>query len=234
MTTPESTEQKLFQDTIRAFEAEIANVGAHLHFDSAARVTYAKEIQRISMELSSQAKSGAITWAEAAKQTNETRNAVMDIIRNRSTPVGMALAQRMKAEGKTLNELIARKTMQIHGKGVNFNNLSVSEQNRIYAEIVKSAGRSNPRVTATMQNAGRAGRGLIFLSVALSVYNVAVAENKTQAAVREVAITGAGIGGGIAGGALAGLACGPGAPVCVTVGAFIGGGLAAFGMSWIW
>jgi hypothetical protein len=30
------------------------------------------------------------------------------------------------------------------------------------------------------------------------------------------------------------LACGPGAPVCVTVGAFVGGALAAFGVSLLW
>lgn len=54
-----------------------------------------------------------------------------------------------------------------------------------------------------------------------------------QAYSKEIVITGAGIGG-IAGGALAGLACGPGAPVCVTVGAFVGGALAAFGVSITW
>jgi hypothetical protein len=37
------------------------------------------------------------------------------------------------------------------------------------------------------------------------------------------AAMGAGIGGGMGGGALAGLLCGPGAPVCVAVGAFVGG-----------
>jgi len=81
-----------------------------------------------------------------------------------------------------------------------------------------------------MRTLSRAGRGLIVLSVAVSVYNVATSEQPGQTAVREAAVTGAGIGGGIAGGALAGLACGPGAPVCVTVGAFVGGALAAFGV----
>jgi hypothetical protein len=33
----------------------------------------------------------------------------------------------------------------------------------------------------------------------------------------------------MAGGAAAGLACGPGAPVCVAVGVFVGGALAALG-----
>ena len=63
---------------------------------------------------------------------------------------------------------------------------------------------------------------------------VAAAQRDAGAARRELAVTGAGIGGGIAGGALAGLACGPGAPVCVTVGAFVGGALAAFGVDFFW
>lgn len=74
----------------------------------------------------------------------------------------------------------------------------------------------------------------IFVSVAISVYTIATADNKFDAAGKEIAVTGASIAGGIAGGALAGLACGPGAPVCVTVGAFVGGALAAFGVSAIW
>jgi len=124
--------------------------------------------------------------------------------------------------------------MEIHGNGVQFERLSTSEKNRIYERIVRSAGRSNADVTTLTRRLGTAGRGLVVLSVALSVYNVAVAENKTQAAGREAVSMGAGIAGGIGGGALAGLACGPGAPVCVTVGAFVGGALAAFGVSWFW
>ncbi len=50
----------------------------------------------------------------------------------------------------------------------------------------------------------------------------------------EATAASAGIGGSIAAGALAGLACGPGAPVCVTIGAFVGGALAALGAGFIW
>jgi len=71
-------------------------------------------------------------------------------------------------------------------------------------------------------------------SLSLSVYNIATSDNKIVTAKRELTATGAGIGGGIAGGAMAGLACGPGALVCVTVGAFVGGTLSAFGTSFIW
>lgn len=89
-------------------------------------------------------------------------------------------------------------------------------------------------VRQVMHRFSRLGRGLLFTSVALSVYTVATVKDRGQAAGRELAVAGAGIGGGVLGGALAGLACGPGAPVCVAVGAFVGGAAAAFGMDSRW
>ena len=225
---------ELFEATIRGLESEIANVGVHATLDSEARRAYTKQIFAMSSELRLSASSGKISWLTAATQAQDTRNIVMEVIRSRSTPVGLAMAQRLKKEGKTLNELVARKTQQLHGRGAVFTGLSKVDQNKVYSEIVKSAGKSNPKVTAQMKTSSYAGRGLIFLSIALSVYTVATAENKFDAAGKEIVITGAGIGGGIAGGAAAGLICGPGAPVCVTVGAFVGGGLAAFGIGMIW
>ena len=69
----------------------------------------------------------------------------------------------------------------------------------------------------------RAGRGLVALSIAVAVYNIATADDPMRQTGREVAVTGGGLAGGATGGALAGLACGPGAPVCVTIGVFVGG-----------
>jgi hypothetical protein len=227
-------DRELFEASIRALESEIANIGVHLTIDAEARRAYSKQILAMSSELRLSANTGKISWSAAASQAQEARNAIMEVVRSRSTPVGLAMAQQLKREGKTLNELVARKTQQLYGKNVTFNALSKAQQNNVYSEIVKSAGKSNPKVTATMKRLSHAGRGLIFLSIALSVYTVATAENKFDAAGKEIAITGAGIGGGIAGGAAAGLACGPGAPVCVTVGAFVGGALAAFGVSMFW
>ncbi|EMR38433.1 hypothetical protein [Vibrio harveyi] len=115
-----------------------------------------------------------------------------------------------------------------------FNDLTLEQKNKVYSEIVKSSGKSNPDVNRLMKNISSAGRGLIVLSIGLSVYTITSSEKKLETAGREALVAGAGIGGGIAGGAIAGLACGPGAPVCVSVGAFIGGTLAAFGVSIAW
>lgn len=222
-------DRKLFDSALRALEAEIANVGAHLALDASARQFYTRQIRAMADELRVQVQSGRLTWAQAAEQANVARNGIMEVVRSRSTPVGRAMAEQLKRQGKTLNELVARKTVQLFGSKAVFERLPDSDKNKVFAEIVSAAGKSNPKVTSTMRTLSRAGRGLIVLSVALSVYAVLTADDKTRVAGREVVVTTAGIGGGIAGGALAGLACGPGAPVCVAVGAFIGGALAAFG-----
>lgn len=227
-------DERLLDDAIAGFEAQLANVGAHLSIDGSARAQYQRLIGAMADDLRQQARAGHITWAQAAERANEARNAVMETLRARSTPAGRALAERLKGEGRTLNELIARKVTQLHGPDAKFARLAPSQQNAVYAEIVKSAGKSNPKFTSWMRQFGTAGRGLLVLSLAVSIYQIATAEDRLVAARREVAVTGAGIGGGIAGGALAGLACGPGAPVCVTAGAFVGGVLAACGVSLLW
>lgn len=227
-------EQKRFEDAIRALQSEISTSGAFLTIDAAARRTYARQIARMAASLRAEVGAGRLTWAQAAEQAQEARNAVMDVVRRRSTPVGRAIAERLKREGRTLNELVGRKTQQLYSTRATFERLSDQQKNRVYAEIVKSAGKSNPRVTLSMRRLSYAGRGLLFVSIAVSVYTVATAENKAAAAGRELTVTGSGMGGGAVGGALAGLACGPGAPVCVTVGAFVGGALAAFGVSLLW
>ena len=227
-------EDEVFERAMDALRADVANLGAHLALDASARSAYAQLIGRMSEELRNEVARRHMTWAQAAEQAQVARNAIMETIRARSTPVGRAMAESLKSQGKTLNELIARKTLQLYGNSAVFSKLSVDKQNAVYAEIVQSAGRSNPRVTSNMQRLSRAGRGLLILSLAISVYNVASSEDKAGTARHEVAITGAGIAGGVAGGALAGLACGPGAPVCVTVGAFVGGALAALGVDALW
>lgn len=229
-----SDDEILFDRTVQSIEAQITGAGAHLTIDSKARITYTTEIRRMSNRLRADVIAGRISWADAAREAQETRNLIMEFIRGRSTPVGRALAQRMKRKGYSLSQLIAEKTVQIHGDKTLFSSLSKTQQNAIYASIVKSAGNSRAEVTQAMTRVSYAGRGLLFVAPALSIYQIATAENKVDAVKKELTMNTASVAGGIAGGALAGLACGPAAPICVTVGAFVGGALAALGTSYIW
>jgi len=95
----------------------------------------------------------------------------------------------MKAQGKTLNELIAYKTKSLYGDKVNFNNLSVSQKNSVYSTVVQSAGKSNHEVNIKMQRFSGAGRGLIFLSLAVAVYQIYEAEDRVLETQRQLAIS---------------------------------------------
>lgn len=49
-----------------------------------------------------------------------------------------------------MNQLIARQTRKLYGNTKLFSRLPGAKQNAIYAEIVTSAGKSNPAVTRAM------------------------------------------------------------------------------------
>lgn len=225
-----ANDRSSFEHAAAAVQGDIAHAAFVASYEPTVRAAYQRAITALIDELREEAMRGRISWRAAAEQAQEARNLVMESMRGRSTPIGRAMAEQLKKKGRTLNELIARYTIEKFGPGAVFDRLTPAQKNAVYAEVVDAAARSNPRVNAQMLRWSRAGRGLIVLSVAVSVYNVATADDHLEAAGREVAVTGAGIAGGVAGGALAGLACGPGAPVCVTVGAFVGGALAAFGV----
>ena len=222
-------DRQAFDEAVRALRADVTAAAAMLTWDGAVRAEYQRAIAEVEAELNGEVRSGRLTWRGAAEKAVELRNDTMELMRLRSTPPGRALAEAMKSQGRTLNELIARRTMELF-PGKAFKALTQAEQDEVFAAIVASAGRARPRINVLMLRASRAGRGLLVLSLAISVYNIATAEDHWAAAGHEAAVTGAGIAGGVAGGALAGLACGPGAPVCVTIGAFVGGAAAAFGV----
>jgi len=106
-----------FDNAIKALEAQLASAGAHLTIDSSARLAYSGEVKKMAEQLRRDAASGRITWASAAQQAQKTRNLVMEIIRGRSTPVGRAFAQKLKANGHSLNDLVAKQTVRTHGTG---------------------------------------------------------------------------------------------------------------------
>lgn len=226
--------KKKLERAIATLQGDVNAASGVLYVDPKLRLEYSRRIKAMSDDLYAKASRGIISWEKAAEEANQTRNLLMELIRYRSTPVGKALAQKMKAQGKTLNELIAYKTKSLYGDKVNFNNLSVSQKNAVFSAVVQSAGKSNHEVNIKMQRLSGAGRGLIFLSLAVAVYQIYEAEDRVLETQRQLAISSAGIAGAWGGGALAGLMCGPGAPVCVVIGAFVGGAIAAWEISGFW
>jgi hypothetical protein len=172
-------------------------------------------------------RSQRLTPQQAAEQANIVRNELLEATRLQSSDVGRAVAERLKRQGRTLAELQEAYARRLFHKS--FAQLTEREQNQIFLEIVRASGRPSQRVTMVARRLGRVGRGLIFVAIAVSAYNIATSEDPAREAARETVGFGAGFAGSVAGGAVAGLACGPGAPVCVAIGVFVGGALFALG-----
>jgi hypothetical protein len=217
-------------------KSEAINFGYRFIQDGAVRLDYIAKTQAISKTIRAEVAAGRLTFGEAAQEANKLRNAILDASRLKSSDLGRAIAEAAKGTGLTLPELEAYYAQKLLKKG--FESLTQPEKNRVWLEIVEAAGRQRPSFNVKAVRLARVGRGFIVFSVAIAVYNVAAAEEKGRQASKEVTTAGAGVLGGVAGGALAGLACGPGAPVCVAIGIFAGGALAALGadslFDWIW
>ncbi|SIO96224.1 hypothetical protein [Vibrio spartinae] len=195
--------------------------------DGNVRQSYINQTKKLSQEYRLKVSSGTISASDAARQVNQLRNEILEVSRLRSSDIGKAKTVSLKKTGLTLETLTEKYSLRQFNKP--FEQLSSFEQNKVYLEIIESSGRSRPSVNAAAIRYSRLGRGLLIVTLGVSVYNIATAEDKLEATTKEGVVLGGGFAGGALGGATAGLICGPGAPVCVTIGAFIGGALGALG-----
>lgn len=228
---PTAAEQIQLDQVLSSVEASLAAVSLQVLSDGQVRDVYICEVERGIRDIRQRFEAGRFASVrEAAEEANRFRNTALETMRARTSPLGLVIAKNLKEKGRTLNELIGKYTEELYGQGTHFHRLSQARQDKVYATIVERAMVTNGAVNRMLRRLAPAARGMVVISVAVTVYEVATAENKAVVVLREGAGLGAGFAGGVAGGAIAGLACGPGAPVCVTVGAFAGGALAAFGV----
>ncbi len=214
---------------INALMADAFAFGTRFIGDARLRQDYVRAAREAATDLLQRAETGAITYEAAAREANALRNAIMETTRARTSEVMRAYAESLKAQGLTLEALIARHAQEMFGKAPEA--LSLSERELVMKRILEGAARARPAVTAQARNLGRLGRGLVALSLGIAFYNVMTAEDPGRQAAKEGAVLGAGVLGSMAGGAAAGLVCGPGAPVCSGIGVLVGGALFAFGIS---
>lgn len=113
-----------FESAVNTLQGDVSAAAARLSVDPRLRIEYSRRIKEMAADLRAKANSGIISWEKAAMEAQETRNLIMDMVRTRSTPLGRAMAERMKTSGITLNELVAKKSASMFGPKVNFNSLS--------------------------------------------------------------------------------------------------------------
>ena len=138
-----------FEHIFRAIHGDIVTYAAYALNDPHVRALYDQSIQAAANELRDAAKSGKISWKQAAVEANQLRNAIMEALRARTSPIGLAKAQALKTQGKALNTLIAEKTIAGFGPNADFNRLAPAQKNQVFAAVVESAGKANLQVTPT-------------------------------------------------------------------------------------
>lgn len=225
-----------FYRELDLFKTEAMNFGSRLVQDAAVRADYIKTIQLASDEFIELVESGQIPYEEGARRANLLRNYILQTSRGKNSEFGRAIAEFLKKEGPTLEQSIAKRA------GTRFPGrllaaLTQEEKDLVYLDVIIGAGGNRKTVSGIAPYLGKFGKVCLVASIAISVYNVATAEDKVNAAGREGSSILGGMAGGAAGGALAGLMCGPGAPLCSGIGIFVGGAVGAFvasgGYDWL-
>lgn len=208
-------------------QVESTNFGLRFIKDARVRFDYMHQTKRLATEFSTRVAKGEITPREAAEQVNLLRNEIMEAQRMKSSDIGRALAVKLKTNGLSVDELCEKYALRFYERS--FEDLDQHAKNRVYLEIVESSGRSRISVNKSALKFSRLGRAFWIATIGIAVFKVYESENKLKEIARQGFVIETGIAGGMAGGAAAGLVCGPGAPICSTIGVFVGGAIAAFG-----
>jgi hypothetical protein len=211
------------RDALDDFAASARNFGAVFIKDARARGNYVRKIEQMSKEILADVRAGRETAEAGAEFARQMRDAIMEETRRQSSSIGRAAAQAMKPSGTTLAQLIEEKAAKLF-PGKTFTNLAKAERRQIFEEIIESAGRSRPAVTAMISRWRLLGRGCLLFTAGIAIYNVWTADNKIEAGLNEAIVFGGGAAGGALAGAATGLVCGPGAPFC-SMALFIVGGI---------
>ena len=217
-------------------ESEAVNFAQRFIKDDTVRANYVARAKTYSEDILQRVKDGRLSPKAAAAEANEMRNGLLEAARLKSSDIGRAVAEAEKATGLTMEQLMAKYSNRLFQR--EFDALTAAEKDAVFIEIARAAGRPNPKFTGLASRLGKAGIGLLVVSLAIGAYSVATSDRPGREAARQGTGLLAGFLGSVGGGAAAGLACGPGAPVCVAVGAFVGGLVFTVGaditFEWLW
>ncbi len=221
------------EDALAALDGTAMPFATRFIQDSGARAQYRQSIAEAVAEIRADVASGRITPAQGAMRAQQLRNEIMALARSHSSDLGRAMAESLKREGKTLEELVARYAERLFQQAPE--TLTEAQRGSVMREIVAAAARDNAQVSGILRFLGPASRGVMALSLGLAIYDVYRAPDRPREALHQGVVLGAGVGGSYVVGALgSSLICGPGAPVCAGVFILVGGVLFAGGADYFW
>lgn len=215
-------------------------------YDATIRVNkYVEPAKELAEKVFNDLESGKISHIDARIQASQGRNELLNQTRNELSPGGKAFSEAIKDEGKPLEELVKKYSLQLLEKpdlmakyglktldpksplfdAVKFELAmrELGETAEVSREIIKAAGRTGKTVTAMAKFTKVAGPIGVAVGAGISGYEIITAPEgqKLHVAGREASGFAGGTLGSIGGGLLAGwtasLVCGPAAPACAIV-----------------
>jgi hypothetical protein len=166
----------------RAVQDVSISLGAETTWDSIVREVYNKGALAIRTQAQALVRTGQMTAEEAKVWANGQRNALMQACRDKSSPLGKAIAEAIKPKPKTVADL------QKLGKSA--------------AGIIESAGKTNPYVNRVAVGFRYAGPTMLVIGLAFSAYHIstAPANERWQVIIQEAGTWAGALAGGWAGG----------------------------------
>jgi hypothetical protein len=224
---PQSNQNDInsLNDSLDDFEATAQEFAQICFRDEAARNRYSRLISEMSSEIVQKVKSGEISAVEGAQIANGRRNRIMNSIRNESSLLGKHVAEHIKHHGRFMDDLHESYSYKRYSKP--FDHLTPSERYQVHMDQILASGRSNAVIDGRIAKLTHLSRGIEALSLAYSIKKISESENKERAFLIEVGTLLAGLGGGEAAAYAASLVFGPGAPIFVGAGMFLGSIIAA-------
>jgi len=222
-------DRRAFSSVLASLQGTASNFASHCIQDARVREQYLRDIQKMSSEFVSAVESGQMSPKDAAAAASRMRNEILDLSRLRNSPVGRAYSKKLKPSGRNLSDLTEHYATKMFQQP--FESLSEAKQAAVFKEMIQTSGRDRGAVSGIAKTLGVAGKRVLLVSLAVAVYEVYQAEDKTTETIHQGAITTAGIVGGWGTGAavVATGVCAATAPVCIGVAAIIGGILASVG-----
>ncbi|MGA8030701.1 MAG: hypothetical protein WB992_26450 [Bryobacteraceae bacterium] len=133
------------------------SLGAEMTWDAAVREFYKRAAQAIRAQANELVTNGALTAEQAKLWANGQRNALIMATRDKTSPIGKAIAEWIKPSAKL-------KTVQ-----------QLEELGKSAAGIIESSGKTNPWVNRVLIGCRYAGPTMMVVSLSVSAYRVAAA-----------------------------------------------------------
>ncbi|WP_025995371.1 hypothetical protein [Pseudomonas viridiflava] len=207
-----SVDDQVLERALESLEGAALKFSSGFISDARQRDNYNRNVSRVKAEVRAHVSSGKVSVKEAAEFCYEARNKIMAETRRHTSVPGRAIAERRKIVSPDLEALLDVKSQKFFGE--KFVALDAGQKNSVYYELIESSARPSAEFNTLNKALKVFGKVLVVVTVAYATYEVANAEKKGKAIVKQGVL----IAGGAAGTALAGLSvsvvCGPGAPFC--------------------